>query len=300
VLGYELVGNERVPIRVPRLSSGATMVAELKLPTTTRGLHLIPPLMLRGSDPFGLFDLSRSIGESSTLWIYPRPQAGVPALDDDAVRELDASVSARSLAGGTTFDGLRAYQPHDDSRLIHWPSYARSGELLVRHHIVGNESRHLVVLDTSDVYGDEESFEAAVRVAASWCAAGMSAAAAVSLATTDGLYVDVAAGYSDFDGARQLWEALARAQVHKGSRAPSTPVDLPSRAPATALGWVTGPLASEVSDTASALIQAVSHAAAARIGGALPTRIMHHPGLLEITAATPQAWAGAWGKAMGA
>jgi uncharacterized protein (DUF58 family) len=65
-------------------------------------------------------------------------------------------------------DGLRPYRPGASASRIHWPAYARTGEMLERRLVAESESSPLVVLDTRRP-ASEESLDAAVRAAASLC-----------------------------------------------------------------------------------------------------------------------------------
>src|SRR5262249_33745312 len=88
--------------------------------------------------------------------------------------------------GGAAFYGLRPYLPGDDSRLIHWPATARTGQPIVRHTSVPDAPAFLVVLDNTKDRYPGALCEEAVRVAASLCVAAVQSGTATSLRTTDG------------------------------------------------------------------------------------------------------------------
>jgi uncharacterized protein (DUF58 family) len=77
-------------------------------------------------------------------------------------RRLDASMAELEI------DGLRPYREGTSASRIHWPSVARSGEMLERRLIADLDSAPLIVLDASAPDG-EEGLDKAVRAAASLC-----------------------------------------------------------------------------------------------------------------------------------
>jgi uncharacterized protein (DUF58 family) len=119
------------------------------------------------------------------------------------------------------FHSLREYAVGDDLRLVHWKSTARTGRLLVRHEVVPDQSGYVVLLDTAPS-GD---FEAAVRIAASLCAAAARAGHAIRLRTT-GHDADAAIGGAGRAGvdATAVLDALAAVVPHRGDTA--IPTDL--------------------------------------------------------------------------
>lgn len=65
-------------------------------------------------------------------------------------------------------DGLRPYRPGASASRIHWPAYARTGEMLERRLVAESESSPLIVFDARRP-ASEGSLDAAVRAAASLC-----------------------------------------------------------------------------------------------------------------------------------
>lgn len=63
--------------------------------------------------------------------VYPRPLAGEPFLGPGAE---DAEDQGRALAsaGVDDYQGLRAYQPGDSRRRLHWKAFSRGQGLLVK------------------------------------------------------------------------------------------------------------------------------------------------------------------------
>ena len=89
-------------------------------------------------------------------------QAGLGAQPSLSGRRLDASAAELEI------DGLRAYREGAPASRIHWPSVARTGEMLERRLVAELDSAPLIVMDPS-APASEEALDKAVRAAASLC-----------------------------------------------------------------------------------------------------------------------------------
>jgi uncharacterized protein (DUF58 family) len=162
----EAFAGESISISLPSIAPGSVYTGNYLLPAERRGYYAVGPLQISHSDPLRLIDVTRRHGSEVTLWVHPRIHRMAP-VPTGRTQDLDGPTNATSPRGGIAFHSLREYVPGDDPRLIHWRSSARLETLMVKHTVITNEPRILVVLDTSaDPYHDE-SFEDAVRIAAS-------------------------------------------------------------------------------------------------------------------------------------
>jgi uncharacterized protein (DUF58 family) len=112
--------------------------ADGRLPhtATRRGVFRSVRVQLRTSAPLGVFVRTRTVRVAlpASIAVAPRPSIA-PAILQPV---LDDRVSGGSPlvvhGGGDTVRSVRPYAPGDAARLVHWPTSARRGEIVVREH----------------------------------------------------------------------------------------------------------------------------------------------------------------------
>jgi uncharacterized protein (DUF58 family) len=156
----------------------------------------IGPLVVESTDPFGLVRITVAHTAVVDVIVLPRihPLAGLPLVPGE---NPEAGEHRRRILvnANDEFAALREYMPGDDVRRVHWPSTARLGTPLVRHHEHPWQRRTAVLLDDRRSRHDPESFERAVSAAASVLVAGHGRGELVRLVTTSGRD----SGYTDDD-----------------------------------------------------------------------------------------------------
>ena len=185
-LALEQFGESQLPVEVPSLEPGESITIETELPTDRRGVFRVGPLDVTRADPFGLVRSGDPDEDITNLYVHPSIHQLEP-FPTGVARDLEGPEVGKALQGGVTFHTLRDYVRGDDLRQVHWRSSARHGKMMVRHNVDTHQPRSLVILDTRATSHSAESFEDAVRAAASVVAASMTRGFDFRVVTTDGI-----------------------------------------------------------------------------------------------------------------
>ncbi|PSR18521.1 DUF58 domain-containing protein [filamentous cyanobacterium CCP3] len=156
---------------ISNLLPGQTYTWRYQIPTQRRGIYQWPSTDLRTAAPLGLFWCRRSIEAPAMAVIYPQvlPLKRCPLLDTIGLRNGQHwryNPLAQADTQGVT-RSLRPYRWGDPTRLIHWRTSARYGELRVRELETMTASREVVIALNAIARWDGVSFEQAVVAAAS-------------------------------------------------------------------------------------------------------------------------------------
>lgn len=195
-------------------------------PTEHRGVYRWQGVELRTATPLGLFWCRRQQPVKAVAVIYPRALAlsRCPVVDElgqDVSQLRQSNVRPQTLVEGVTRT-LRPYRWGDPTRLIHWRTSARHGELRVRELETFTGGLDVVIcLDSASAW-ETELFEQAVTAAASLYRYAIQHGIQASLWT---------AGTGAVQGDRIILESLAA--VHYGE-APIT-----DTLPSCPLIWLT-------------------------------------------------------------
>ena len=210
-----------------------------------RGRYVLGPLTVDMSDPFALTKLRVEFDEREELVVTPEvePLGGGP---DSPFGVASGFALAKHLfRTGDEFYTMRPYVEGDDLRRIHWPSVARSGELMIRQDESTRRSTAVLFADTRDsAVGQSHTpcFEKVVSATASLGILLVRYGFSLKLATTqmppqrvgEEALLDALAGVSH-QSSRALSTGLNRLRMVAASDttlvvvgAPPAPTELPS------------------------------------------------------------------------
>jgi uncharacterized protein (DUF58 family) len=157
--------GELVAVRGGRKT--ASIEAEARFPR--RGRHRLAPPTAIVRDPLGLAQRAISGERTDEVLVLPRVEP-VRAAGSGSGQRGTVTRRARpgvAPAAEIDVDGLRPHREGAPASRIHWPAFARTGELLERHLRPEGDTRPLVLLDPRGE--DPGALDAAVRAAASLC-----------------------------------------------------------------------------------------------------------------------------------
>ncbi|TVP62489.1 MAG: DUF58 domain-containing protein [Nodularia sp. (in: Bacteria)] len=141
-------------------------------PTPQRGVYRWHTVELASGAPLGLFWCRRQRECAATAIVYPTvlPLASCPLVDEMGQEESKrGDPRGRPLQTATAglVRSLRPYRVGDPTRLIHWRTSARYGELRVRElEVVTGGQEIIIALDSAGNW-EADNFEQAVIAAAS-------------------------------------------------------------------------------------------------------------------------------------
>jgi uncharacterized protein (DUF58 family) len=215
----------------PALSSRAAFAVSWP----RRGRKRLGPSTVVIRDPFGLRLHETPVEDEASVLVLPRLEPIRAAADGSAAGVLglltDGAAARRGAAAiEIEIDGLRPYRDGSPASRIHWPTVARTGQMVERRLDAGTGGRPLVVLDSS-APASEDALDRAVRAAASLVHR-------LALAGGCGLAISGAPRVLEVDSRLRGWQtAHARlALVESGGRPPAL---RGGRARGAAVFWVT-------------------------------------------------------------
>jgi hypothetical protein len=161
------VGAGLAEFVVPTLAPGSEHEELFAVPTNRRAVIVAGPAVSVRGDQLGLLRRTVRWTDPVELFVHPvtarlRPSAA------GLVRDLEGEITKTITNDDISFHALRAYEPGDAMRNVHWRTSARTGQLMVRQYEESRRSQLILVQSTErEHYASEEEFELAVSVLAS-------------------------------------------------------------------------------------------------------------------------------------
>lgn len=206
-----------------------------------RGRYRIGPLSVDLADPFSLTRQRVEFDETEELLVTPEIEDLTRAPEPASGGTFGTSRARHLFRTGEEFYTMRQYQLGDDLRRLHWPSVARTGQLMIRQDETSRRASGLVFLDSRQAAlgaAHTPPFERAVSAAASvglLLARGgfslrLATAASAPASVSEDAFLDALAGV-DAGTARSIGPALAHLRA---GASPDTALVFVSAPPAPA------------------------------------------------------------------
>ncbi|MCX6397778.1 MAG: DUF58 domain-containing protein [Propionibacteriales bacterium] len=208
------------------LAPGRSRHVRYSVQADVRGLYEVGPLQVRVADPFGMLSTYRTFPRRLPVVVVPAAEP-LPGSGFTGARSGTGEHRPQPFTAGHAADStVRDYRQGDDLRRVHWPSTARTGELMVRQEEHPWQSHSTVLVDNRGTAhrgsGPDSSLERAVTVAASVAAHLSRAGYRVRLVDADGNeHVHAAAAPRADDGGdpiRPMLEFLAGMKTTTSTR----------------------------------------------------------------------------------
>lgn len=157
------------PVDVPAIPPYGKVEVRVTLDPFSRGIVNLKGITLTHTDVFGLVNSYKSLFLPQSLWIlpkrYPLPPITLPSLQQ---YQSGGVALASSVGDAEEFIALRDYRQGDPLRKIHWKSWAKTGEPIVKEEEDEFFVRYALILDTFVPNILSEALEEAISIAASF------------------------------------------------------------------------------------------------------------------------------------
>lgn len=161
------VGTGLAEFVIPAIAPGGEHEELFAVPTQRRAVIVAGPAASVRGDQLGLLRREVRWTDPVELFVHPVTARLKPSAAG-LVRDLEGEVTKTITNNDISFHALRAYEPGDALRNVHWRTSARTGQLMVRQYEETRRSQLLLVQPTrADHYASEAEFELAVSVLAS-------------------------------------------------------------------------------------------------------------------------------------
>ncbi len=141
--------------------------AEYVLEALPRGRYPFEDARLIFEDPFGLDRVEAPVHTPGALLVYPRLVELERLFSESGAHSQDGRRLLLRRPSGFDFHSVREYEEGESLRRVHWPSTAKTGELMVKELEDAPRDEVAVLLDADARAVVGESFDVQVRAAGS-------------------------------------------------------------------------------------------------------------------------------------
>lgn len=210
-------GAETETIKLPPLAPGSSIRVPLTLTPIRRGWLRFERIDLLRPDPLGLFFARyRQQLPAQTLALPRRYAAPRIQLHSERHYQKGGVSLAHAVGDSQEFASIRDYRPGDAKRHIHWRSFAKTGELIVKEYQDEYFDRHALVIDIQWPSSDDPVFEALISVAASLAGSEQARDAILDIIFAGETVIQLSAGRGLGDSTQAL-SYLAQAEANADS-----------------------------------------------------------------------------------
>ena len=161
------VGDGVAEFVIPGLAPEKSHEELFAVPTQRRAVIVAGPAISVRGDQLGL--LRRTVRWTDPVELFVHPvTARLASSAAGLVRDLEGEITKKITNSDISFHALRAYEPGDALRNVHWRTSARTGQLMVRQFEETRRSQLTIVHSTErSLYASDDEFELGVSVMAS-------------------------------------------------------------------------------------------------------------------------------------
>ena len=161
-------------LHASRAKAGARMSVARNVTFDRRGRRPLPPCELVVHDPLWLATKTIAAGAGGEILVLPKIHPVVSEGGGGAsgagrrhgAEGGDSGAASQQTTSELELDILRPYRPGVPATRIHWPTLARTGQLMERRLVADDRARPLLVVDAA-APASPEALDAVVRAAAS-------------------------------------------------------------------------------------------------------------------------------------
>ena len=161
------VGDGVAEFVIPGLAPNVEHEELFAVPTHRRAVIVAGPAITVRGDQLGLLRRTVRWTDEIELFVHPVTTRLAPSAAG-LVRDLEGEITKTITNNDISFHALRAYEPGDALRNVHWRTSARTGQLMVRQFEETRRSQLTIVHTTDrDAYASDDEFELAISITAS-------------------------------------------------------------------------------------------------------------------------------------